>query len=90
MLPLSGTSVTTHGLESATQADPRRIARDFVAANRELTWADTSGRGYMAVTLTPDRATCDWVMVDTITERSPAARIAHRATVARGRRVMTA
>ena len=83
-----GTSVTSHGLESSTSADPTRTARDLVAANRELAWCDTSRRGYMAVTLTPDTATSDWVMVDTVMQPSLAATIAHRATVPHGRRAM--
>ena len=40
--------------------------------NPELKWCDTSRRGYMAMTLTPDSATNDWIMVDTIKASNPA------------------
>jgi alkaline phosphatase D len=68
--------------------DPKTVAAALVAANPELKWCDTSRRGYMAVTLTPDRASCDWVMLDTVTASNPAAKVGHTATVARGRNVM--
>ena len=42
----------------------------------------------MALTLTPDRATNDWIFVDTVRQRSTRASIGHTATVLRGRNVM--
>lgn len=84
----AGHSVTSPGYESATATDPKVIAAALVATNPELKWCDTSRRGYMALTLTPDRATNDWVFVDTILERSLKASIGHRATVLRGRNLM--
>jgi alkaline phosphatase D len=84
----AGHSVTSSGQESATRTDPKVVAAAMVAANPELKWCDTSHRGYMAVTLTPDRASCDWVLLDTIKASSVAATIGHTATVARGRNVM--
>jgi alkaline phosphatase D len=42
----------------------------------------------MAMTLTPDRASNDWIMVDTIKAHTPAASIGHSATVQRGRNIM--
>lgn len=44
----------------------------------------------MVTTITPDRVSNDWVMLDTIKARSLAARVGHSATVERGRRVMAA
>ena len=84
----AGHSVTSSGQESATRTDPKVVAAAMVAANPELKWCDTSRRGYMAVTLTPDRASCDWVLLDTIKTQSTAAAIGHTANVMRGRNVM--
>jgi alkaline phosphatase D len=84
----AGHSVTSPGYEQATAADPKTVAAAIVGANPELKWCDTSRRGYMALTLTPDAARNEWVMVDTITARSTAASIGHTATVTRGRNVM--
>jgi len=84
----AGHSVTSPGYESATATDPRVVAAGLIAANPELKWCDTSRRGYMALTLTPERASNDWVFVDTILTRTTAARVGHTATVQRGRNVM--
>ena len=84
----AGHSVTSPGYESATGADPKVIAAGLVAANPELKWCDTSRRGYMALTLTPERASNDWVFVDTILRRDSAASVGHTAVVQRGRNAM--
>ncbi|HEY0623884.1 alkaline phosphatase D family protein [Sphingomonas sp.] len=84
----AGQAVTSPGYESSTAADPRVIARALVETNRELKWCDTSRRGYMALTLTPDQLRNDWLFVDTVKQRTPAARIGHSATVRRSRNVM--
>ena len=84
----AGSSVTSNGIESGFAVDPGRIARELVAANPELKWCDTSRRGYMSMTITPDRVSNDWVFVDTVKQRIPRASIGHSATVTRGRRVM--
>jgi alkaline phosphatase D len=84
----AGHSVSSPGYESATGVDPKVVAAGLVAANPELKWCDTSRRGYMALTLTPERASNDWVFVDTIQTRSLAAKVGHTAVVQRGRNVM--
>jgi alkaline phosphatase D len=84
----AGHSVSSPGYESATATDPKVIAGALVAANPELKWCDTSRRGYMALTLTPERASNDWVFVDTILTRTTAAKVGHTAVVQRGRNVM--
>lgn len=84
----AGHAVTSPGYESSTAADPKVIARALVETNAELKWCDTSRRGYMALTLTPDTVRNDWMFADTIRQRSPAASIGHSATVRRGRNVM--
>lgn len=84
----AGHSVTSPGYESAVHVDPRTVAAAMVAANPELKWCDTSRRGYMAMTLTSDRASCDWVMVDTVTAPGIGASVGHTASIARGRNLM--
>jgi alkaline phosphatase D len=42
----------------------------------------------MAMTLTPERASNDWVFMDTILTRTATARVDHNAVVQRGRNVM--
>ncbi|MBB5700104.1 alkaline phosphatase D family protein [Sphingomonas yantingensis] len=84
----AGQGVTSPGYESAIGVDPRQVAAAMVAANPELKWCDTSRRGYMALTLTPDRATNEWLFVDTIRQRSPRVSDTHRASTEHGRNVM--
>lgn len=84
----AGQGVTSPGYESAIAIDPKRVAAAMVAVNPELKWCDTSRRGYMALTLTPDAARNDWIFVDTIRQHTPRASIGHSATVQRGRNVM--
>ena len=80
-----GHSVTSGGIESATRGvDPKKIARDLVGASSELKWADTSQRGYMVTTLTPDTATNEWVFMKTIKTRGTETGTSHKATVRRG------
>ena len=86
----AGHSVTSPGYESALAADPRTVERELVAANPELKWCDTSRRGYMAMTITPDRVSNDWLMVDTVKSRTRRATVGHSASVRRGRAKMEA
>ncbi|MCB2088578.1 MAG: alkaline phosphatase D family protein [Sphingomonadaceae bacterium] len=77
--------VTSPGLESYLRGlDPKLLARTVVAFNRQLQWADTSQRGYMAVELTPERASCEWRFVDTIRQRSTKLAATHRMSAAAG------
>ncbi len=84
----AGHAVTSPGFESALKTDPKVVAAGLVKANPELKWCDTSRRGYMALTLTPDQARNDWVFLDTVAERSLKASVGHSAIVQRGRNVM--
>ena len=43
----------------------------------------------MATTLTPERVTNDWVFMETVLARALGASVGHRASVSRGRNVMT-
>ncbi|MBB3694547.1 alkaline phosphatase [Sphingomonas sp. BK580] len=84
----AGQAVTSPGFESAFATDPARVARMMVEGNPELKWCDTSRRGYMSLTITPEQVRNDWLFVDTIRQRTPRASVGHSATVQRGRRVM--
>ena len=84
----AGHAVTSPGFESAVTADPAVVARALVSASPELKWCDTSRRGYMTLTVTPDRVRNDWLFVDTVKTRNAAAKVGHSATVEHGRRVM--
>ncbi|QNE32724.1 alkaline phosphatase [Sphingomonas sp. NBWT7] len=86
----AGHAVTSSGYESALAVDPATVARALVKASPELKWCDTSRRGYMALTVTPDRVSNDWLFVDTVRTRTPAATVGHTAVARRGRRMMDA
>jgi alkaline phosphatase D len=86
----AGHAVTSSGFETALTVDPATVARALVAASPELKWCDTSRRGYMAMTVTPDRVSNDWLFTDSVRTRSPVARIGHTALVRRGRRQLSA
>lgn len=77
-------SVTSTGFESHVPADPRDVARAIVAHNPQLKWADTAHRGYLTVELTPERATGEWLFLDTVRRRSTALAGRHSMHVPRG------
>ncbi len=81
----AGHSVTSPGYEGGIAADPKTVAAALVRANPELRWCDTSRRGYMALTIAADRVTNDWIMSDTVKQRTPRAAVGYQATVMRGR-----
>ena len=65
------------------------IARDLVAANKaELRWSDTSNRGYMHLSLTPQAATNEWVFMDTVKSVSLGTKMGHKMRVKAGRKVL--
>ena len=86
----AGHAVSSPGMESAFTIDPAVVARTLVAASPELKWCNTSRRGYMALTVTPNRVSNDWLFVETTARRNPAAKIGHTARVDRGARRMAA
>lgn len=64
-------SVSSPGFESYISGlPPALLAGALVNTNEELTWADTSQRGYMVVDLTPEAATSEWRFVKGIKTRS--------------------
>ncbi|HYZ47392.1 MAG TPA: alkaline phosphatase D family protein, partial [Sphingomonas sp.] len=84
-----GHSVTSPGFENSfRQVPPTDVARALVESNPELKWCDTSGRGYMTVTLTPEAATSEWLFVETILGRSPRVARSHRMRARAGRKAL--
>lgn len=72
-IEFAGHSVTSPGAEAyLSWIKPQDLAARQVAANPQLKWADTSQRGYMAVELTPTRATTDYHFLQGIKSRSAA------------------
>jgi alkaline phosphatase D len=81
----AGQSVTSPGYESYLPwVDPAELARVMVAFNPDLKWAETGRRGYMTVALTPERASAEWLFLDTIRQRSTAIAGRHGMTALRG------
>ena len=82
-----GHSVTSPGYEAYfDRKAPADVARALIETNPELKWADTSRRGYMTVTLTPEAATGEWLFLDTIRERSTRVAGTHRMLTRPGRK----
>jgi len=85
----AGHSVTSPGLEAyAPRANKADVAAALIKSNPQLKWTDTSNRGYMTVTLTPQSATSNWHYVTSIRERSAklAGTVSH--SVAQGRNMI--
>lgn len=68
----AGQAITSPGFESVLAIAPDKAAGEMVAFNPGLKWCDLSRRGYLTVTLTPEAARSDWVLLDTIRTRSVA------------------
>jgi alkaline phosphatase D len=85
-----GHSVSSPGFESATQGtDPAVVARSLVESNKsELRWMDSSNRGYMHLSLTPQAATNEWVFMDTVKSVSMGTKKSHKMRVRAGRKVL--
>jgi alkaline phosphatase D len=67
----AGHSVTSPGLESSfTGTDNATLSKALANGNPGLAWADTGGRGYMTVELTPDKAVSEWRFTDSVKTRS--------------------
>jgi alkaline phosphatase D len=82
---LAGQSVTSPGYENELpHVAPAEIARAAMARNPQLKYGDTSRRGYVTLTLTPERATGEWLFLDTIRQRSTRLAGRHGMSVRRG------
>ncbi|MBY6218991.1 alkaline phosphatase D family protein [Qipengyuania aquimaris] len=65
-----GQSVCSPGFENfLPQIPPQAIAGALVQRNPELQWMDASQRGYMAVELTPTRATSEYRFLSSVREK---------------------
>ena len=72
-IEFAGHSVSSPGAEAYLPwIKPQDLAARQVAANPQLQWADTSQRGYMAVELTPTRATTDYHFLQGVKSRGVA------------------
>lgn len=86
----AGPSVTSPGFEgSLGKMPPGELAASLVGHNPQLRWADTSRRGYMAVELTPQRASCEWRFTEPVRQRSTALVGSHRMAAEYGARRFT-
>mgnify|MGYP003644063804 CR=1 FL=1 len=80
-----GHSVTSPGIESyLSGARPDVAAKALIDTNPDLQWTDTAHRGYMTVTLTPEKATSTWHLLDSIRAKSIALMGSKSQTVLRG------
>ncbi len=81
-----GHSITSPGYESATKGvDPAVVARGVVGDGKgELKWMDSSNRGYMKITLTPQVASNEWVFMDTVASKSLGTKPSHKMSVRKG------
>jgi alkaline phosphatase D len=67
----AGHSVTSSGLESSfTGTDNATLVKTLTNENAGLAWADTGGRDYMTVELTPEKAVSEWRFTDSVKMRS--------------------
>ncbi|WP_313400626.1 alkaline phosphatase D family protein [Stenotrophomonas sp.] len=82
--------VTSGGIEGSLGAAPADVARAFMATNPELSWCDTSRRGYALLDITPQRINGEWIFVRDIKVRGTATDDTHRMQVERGRRAFAA
>jgi len=83
-IELAGQSVSSPGQERSLRQDPAALARAYVSDNRQMKWAETSRRGYVTLELTPDRASGEWVFMDTVRQPSLAVASRHSMQVAHG------
>ncbi|MBB3034221.1 alkaline phosphatase D family protein [Alteriqipengyuania lutimaris] len=78
-------SVTSPGFEGyIAQVPPALMQAALVGANPQLQWADTAQRGYMALELTPQAATCEWRFMSGVRQRGTQLAGTHRMTSALG------
>jgi alkaline phosphatase D len=76
----AGASVTSPGLEAYAPGVPSTdVERAVRVRNPALKWVDLRRRGYLTLTLTPQRATGEWLSLETVRTRS--ARLAGRNTM---------
>ncbi|GMM91950.1 alkaline phosphatase D family protein [Qipengyuania sp. MTN3-11] len=83
-----GQSVTSPGFETyAPYLASGDLERATVAHNPQLKWMDGSRRGYMAVELTPERATSEYRFVSSVRERGAGVAATKRISTTTDRRL---
>lgn len=83
----AGHSVSSPGFESfLPNLPPETLARELVAINDQLVWANTSQRGYMALELTPRHATSEYRFLSSIREKGAGVVATQRLTTLAGQR----
>lgn len=72
-IEFAGHSVSSPGFEGYLGwVPPEKLAAQSVAENTQLKWAETGHRGYMAIELTPRRATAEYRFLETVRSRTTA------------------
>ena len=84
----AGQGVTSPGYEASLKADPLVVAAALVKENPELKWCDTSRRGYVTVSFTPQVARADWVFMEDVKTPGTATTKGQAAVAKRGRNTM--
>ncbi len=86
-----GHSVTSPGFEQSSKGvDAAVVSRAMVAASKELRWMDSSNRGYMRLSLTPEAATNEWVFMQTVKDLNLATKTSHKMKAKLGRKMLEA
>ena len=84
-IELAGQSVTSPGNEEDyPAAAPDVAARETIARNPQLKWTNLHQRGYATLHLTPQRATAEWLFLQTIRQHGTALAGRHVMTSVRG------
>ncbi|MBX7458617.1 alkaline phosphatase D family protein [Qipengyuania sp. 1NDH17] len=84
-----GHSVTSPGFEGyLPQLPPAAVAKAMVERNSELKWMDASQRGYMAVELTPTRATSEYRFLSSVRDKGAGIVSTKRISTLAGARVL--
>jgi len=84
---VGGQSVTSPGNERDLPHLPAgTFSRALVGRNPQLKWANNHQRGYATVEITPERATAEWLFMNTVRERTTAIAASHRMTTLAGTR----
>ena len=84
-----GQSVTSPGFEGyLPQLPPAAVAKAMVEHNYELKWMDASQRGYMAVELTPTRATSEYRFLASVRDKGAGVVSTKRISALAGARVL--
>jgi len=85
----AGHSVSSPGFEAYTKGvDPSTVAKAVVETNSQLKWSNTVDRGYMTVSLTPEKATSTWHFLDTVRRKSIRMKGSESRSVVRGTNIL--